>query len=49
VGLFTRQVRLEGSVFNGAHADEDRTNFEYSGAKLDSYTLRLTVNPRSIA
>lgn len=42
-GLFTRSVKLEGSAFNGAHPDEDRTDFD--PVRLDSYSGRLTVNP----
>ena len=44
-GLFTRSVRLEGSIFNGREPDEDRTDFDYEGASLDSYAGRLTWNP----
>lgn len=45
VGLFTRRLRGEGSVFNGAHPDEVRTDFDFDGARLDSYAARVTVNP----
>lgn len=45
VGVFTRGVRIEASVFNGAHPDEVRTNFDYAGARMNSYAARLTVNP----
>lgn len=44
-GLYTRTVKLEGSIFNGREPDEIRTNFDYKGRSLDSYTGRLTVNP----
>jgi hypothetical protein len=44
-GLFTRRARFEGSVFNGAHPDDVRTNLDYAGARLNSYAARLTVNP----
>jgi hypothetical protein len=44
-GLFTRQVRLEGSLFNGREPDEVRTNFDYRGRKLDSWSARLTLLP----
>lgn len=44
-GLFTRTVKLEGSIFNGREPDENRTNFDYKGRRLDSYAGRLTVNP----
>jgi len=44
-GVFTRGVKLEGSWFNGQEPDEQRTGFDYSGRKLDSYSVRLTANP----
>jgi len=44
-GIYTRTLRLEGSVFNGREPDETRTNFDYNGRSLDSYAGRLTVNP----
>src|SRR5881296_3626319 len=44
-GMFTRNVKLEASWFNGREPDENRTNFDYAGRRLDSYSARLTVNP----
>ena len=44
-GIYTRTVRLEGSIFNGREPDQVRTNFDYKGRSLDSYAGRLTVNP----
>lgn len=44
-GIFTHNVRLESSIFNGREPDENRTNFDYSGRSLDSYSGRLTWNP----
>ena len=44
-GVFTRNVKLEASWFNGREPDENRTNFDYAGRRLDSYSARLTVNP----
>jgi hypothetical protein len=44
-GAFTRSVKLEASWFNGREPDENRTNFDYAGRRLDSYGGRLTVNP----
>jgi hypothetical protein len=44
-GVFTRALKLEGSVFNGREPDENRTNLDYSGRSLDSYATRLTWNP----
>ena len=46
-GLFTRSVKLEGSWFNGREPDENRTDFDYAGRRLDSYSTRVTVNPSS--
>jgi len=43
VGVFTRRLRLEASSFNGAHPDEDRTNFD--AVRLDSYAARVSWNP----
>ncbi len=44
-GLYSRYAKLEGSIFNGREPDEIRTNFDYKGRSLDSYSGRLTVNP----
>ena len=44
-GVFTKTVKLEASWFNGREPDEKRTNFDYSGRRLDSYSGRVTVNP----
>lgn len=44
-GLFSRTVRVEASLFNGAHADEVRTNFEWKGARINATAFRVTVNP----
>src|SRR5438876_6908448 len=44
-GVFTREVKLEASWFNGREPDENRTNFDYAGRRLDSFSARLTVNP----
>lgn len=46
-GIFTHSVRLEGSIFNGREPDENRTNFDYRGRSLDSYSGRLAWNPSS--
>jgi hypothetical protein len=42
-GLFTRQVRLEASAFNGHEPNEQRWDFD--PISLNSYSGRLTVNP----
>lgn len=47
VGIFTRSVKVEASWFNGREPDENRTNFDYAGRRLDSYSARLTLNPGS--
>src|SRR5256884_5252780 len=44
-GVFTRNVKVEASWFNGREPDENRTNFDYAGRRLDSYGARLTINP----
>lgn len=46
-GLFTKLVKLEGSLFNGREPDQHRADIEYTGHSptLDSYSARLTVNP----
>jgi hypothetical protein len=46
-GVFTRRVKLEGSVFNAREPDEYRFNLDYRGARLDSYAGRLSVAPAS--
>lgn len=42
-GIFTRQVKLEATLFNGREPDEDRYDFDFH--PLDSYGARLSVNP----
>jgi hypothetical protein len=44
-GIYTRVVKLEGSIFNGREPDEDRTDFDFRGRRLDSYAGRAIVNP----
>jgi hypothetical protein len=45
--LFSRSWKLETSIFNGREPDQDRTNFDYKGRRLDSYSGRFTTNPTS--
>ena len=45
LGVFTTKVHLEASVFNGAHPNEVRTNFDYNGARFNSFSARVSVNP----
>jgi hypothetical protein len=42
-GLFTHDVRIEGSVFNGREPDQNRWDFD--PIKLDSYSGRVSYNP----
>ena len=42
-GVFTRQLKLEGSWFNGREPDEDRYDLDLRTP--DSFAARLTVNP----
>ena len=44
-GLFANCVRLQGSPFSGREPDEVRTNFDYRGHRLDSWSARLTLRP----
>jgi len=41
--LYTRQIKLEASWFNGREPDEDRWNFDFR--PLDSFSVRLSANP----
>jgi hypothetical protein len=43
VGVFTKQLKLEGTLFNGREPDENRYDFDFH--PLDSYGGRLSVNP----
>lgn len=42
-GVFTRTIRLEGSVFNGHEPNEQRWDFD--PIRFNSYSGRLTINP----
>jgi hypothetical protein len=42
-GVFTRNVKLEASWFNGREPDANRWNFDFR--RMDSYSTRLSVNP----
>ncbi|HKE91658.1 MAG TPA: hypothetical protein VKB45_15095 [Gemmatimonadales bacterium] len=44
-GIYTRAVKFEGSLFNGREPDENRTDFDFHGRRLDSYSGRAIVNP----
>ena len=43
--LNTHAVKLEASTFNAREGDEYRYNLDYHGARLDSYSMRLTALP----
>lgn len=45
LGMYTSWFKLEGSAFNAREPDENRLDIEYTGARLDSYSGRLTVAP----
>jgi hypothetical protein len=42
-GVFTKHLKLEGTLFNGREPDEDRYDFDFHA--LDSYGARVSVNP----
>ena len=44
-GIFTRNWKVEGSIFNGRDPDENRWDFDFN--PLDSYSGRVTFNPDS--
>lgn len=44
-GLASERVKLEASIFNGREPDEDRTDLDYAGRRLDSYAGRLAMAP----
>jgi len=46
-GVYGARAKLEGSAFNGREPDDYRFNLDYQGARLDSYSARLTVAPTS--
>ena len=43
LGVYTSRIKLEGSAFNGREPDDYHLNIDYAGAKLDSYSARLTA------
>ncbi len=49
LGIGTRTMKLEGSIFNPREADENHPVVDYRGAKLDSYSGRLSWAPSSHA
>lgn len=51
LGANTRTLKLEGSVFNPREPDEHHLFMDYRGARLDSYSGRITwaATPRIVA
>ena len=45
IGAFGRRARLEASLFNGSHPDDDHTNLDLQGGRLDALSGRLTLAP----
>jgi hypothetical protein len=45
LGLYSHAVKLEGSVFNAREPDSYHYNIDYTGARLDSYSGRVTILP----
>jgi hypothetical protein len=45
LGAYTRALKVEGSIFNAREPDSYYYNFDYQGARLDSYSGRITVLP----
>ena len=43
LGVRLRKFKLEGSIFTGREADENRYNFDH--ARFDSYSYRVSYNP----
>ena len=45
LGLYTHALKLEGSAFNAREPDWYHYNLDYTGARLDSYSGRVTLLP----
>jgi hypothetical protein len=45
VGAFGRRARVEVSAFNGSHPDDEHTNIDLQGGKLDAVAGRITLAP----
>jgi hypothetical protein len=48
-GIYTKTLKLEGSAFNGREPDNYRYNIDYAGARLDSYSGRVTLARPNVA
>jgi hypothetical protein len=48
-GLYTKTLKLEGSAFNAREPDNYRFNIDYAGARLDSYSGRVTLGRPDVA
>jgi len=44
-GLFSRALKVEASAFNGREPDARRTDFDFRGGRIDSYSVRIAANP----
>ncbi len=44
-GVYTHTMHVEGSAFNAREPDSNRVGIDYHGARLDSYSARVTVAP----
>ena len=45
LGIFGARAKLEASLFDGRHADDNRIDLDLDGLRLDSWSGRLTANP----
>lgn len=45
IGVFGRRARFEASLFNGSHPDDERTNLDLQGGRLNAVAGRLTWAP----
>jgi hypothetical protein len=48
IGVYTRRIKLEGSAFNAREPDENRHDLDYRGARLDSYSGRVTLSASGV-
>jgi hypothetical protein len=45
IGVFGRRARFEASLFNGSHPDDEHTNLDLQGGKLNALAGRFTWAP----
>jgi hypothetical protein len=48
-GVYSKTLKLEGSAFNARESDNYRYNIDYAGARVDSYSGRVTLARPNIA